>query len=218
MSLDRLEQATRDAMAVTDRPSLIIVRSHIGYGSPHKQDTSSAHGSPLGEDEVRLTKEAYGWDPDKHFYVPDEALAHWRRCCERGREQEAEWQQRFDAYSEAYPDRAKLLQMIDAGQMPDGWDADLPRFSPDDKPVATRKASGDVIQWAAKAVPHLVGGSADLSTSNNTDIEGGGDVEKGSYGGRNLRFGVREHAMGAIINGLALHGLRAYGGDLPDVL
>ena len=211
MSLDRLEQATRDAMAVTDRPSLIIVRSHIGFGSP-KQDSSAAHGSPLGEDDVRLTKEAYGWDPDKHFYVPDEALAHFRRCCERGRELEAEWQQRFDVYSEADPDRAKLLQMIDAGEMPDGWDADLPRFSPDDKPVATRKASGDVIQWAAKAVPHLVGGSADLSTSNNTDIEGGGDVEKGSYGGRNLRFGVREHGMGAITNGLGLHGFRAYGG------
>ncbi len=214
MSLDRLEQATRDAMAVEDRPSLILVRSHIGYGSPHKQDTSSAHGSPLGEDEVRLTKEAYGWDPDKHFYVPEEALAHFRECCERGGEFESEWQERFDAYAQAKPEQAKLLDMI-AGptpELPDGWEKDLPRFDPSDDPVATRKASGDVIQWAAKAIPQLVGGSADLSTSNNTDIEGAGDVEKGQYDGRNLRFGVREHAMGAVVNGLGLHGFRAYGG------
>ena len=212
MSLDRLEAATREAMAVEDRPSLVIVRSHIGYGSPNKQDTSSAHGSPLGEDEIRLTKEAYGWDPDKQFYVPEEALAHFRKSCERGREFESEWQQRFDAYREAFPDQAQLLETIDAGEMPDGWDKDLPRFSPDDDPLATRAASGKVIQWAAAAVPHLVGGSADLATSNNTDIDDGGDVEKGSYGGRNLRFGVREHAMGAITNGLCLHGFRAYGG------
>jgi transketolase len=212
MSLDRLEQATRDAMAVEDRPSLVIVRSHIGYGSPNKQDTSGAHGSALGEDEVRLTKEAYGWDPDKNFYVPEEALAHFRKSCQRGREVESEWQRRFDAFRGAFPDQAKLLETIDAGESPEGWDRDLPRFSPDDKPVATRAASGKVIQWAAAALPQLVGGSADLATSNNTDIEGGGDVQKGSYGGRNLRFGVREHAMGAIVNGLGLHGFRAYGG------
>ncbi|MGH2868095.1 MAG: transketolase [Solirubrobacteraceae bacterium] len=212
MSLDRLEQATRDAMAVEERPSLVVVRSHIGYGSPNKQDTSGAHGSPLGDDEVRLTKEAYGWDPDKQFYVPEEALAHFRMCCERGREFESEWEQRFAAYREAAPDQAQLLETIDAGEMPDGWDADLPRFGSDGDPVATRKASGEVIQWAAAAVPHLIGGSADLATSNNSDIEDGGDVEKGSYGGRNLRFGVREHGMGAITNGLCLHGLRAYGG------
>jgi transketolase len=212
MSLDRLETATREAMAVEDRPSLVIVRSHIGYGSPNKQDTSSAHGSPLGDDEIRLTKEAYGWDPDKRFYVPEEALAHFRESCERGREFESQWQQRFDAYREAFPDQAGLLETIDAGEMPEGWDADLPRFGSDGDPVATRKASGEVIQWAAAAVPHLIGGSADLSTSNNTDIDDGGDVEKGSYGGRNLHFGVREHGMGAITNGLCLHGFRAYGG------
>jgi transketolase len=212
MSPERLEQATRVAMAVEDRPSLILVRSHIGFGSPHKQDTSSAHGSPLGEDEVRLTKEAYGWDPDKHFYVPEEALANFRRCCERGRTTEAEWQTRFDAYARDFPEQAKLLETIDAGELPDGWDADLPRFDPGDAPIATRVASGKSIQWAAKQIPFLVGGSADLATSNNTDIEGGGDVEKGSYGGRNLRFGVREHAMGAIVNGLTLHGFRAFGG------
>ena len=212
LSVERLEQAAHTAMEVQDRPSLIIVRSHIGYGSPHKQDSSAAHGSALGEDEVRLTKEAYGWDPDKHFYVPDEALAHFRRCCQRGSDFESEWQQRFDAYRDAFGAEADALEMIAAGRLPDGWDADLPRFSPDDKPVATRKASGDVIQWAAKAIPQLIGGSADLSTSNDTDIEGGGDVERGTYGGRNLHFGVREHAMGAIVNGLTLQGFRTFGG------
>jgi transketolase len=212
LSPDRLEQATRAAMAVEDRPSLILVRSHIGFGSPHKQDTSGAHGSALGEDEVRLTKEAYGWDPDRHFYVPEEALANFRRCCERGRETEAEWQTRFGAYAEEFPEQAKLLQTIAAGRLPDGWDTDLPRFDPSDDPVATRVASGKSIQWAAQRIPFLIGGSADLATSNNTDIEGGGEVEKGAYAGRNLRFGVREHAMGAIVNGLTLHGFRAFGG------
>jgi transketolase len=211
LSVERLEDATRAAMAVEDRPSLIIVRSHIGFGSPHKQDTSSAHGSPLGEDEVRLTKEAYGWDPDKHFYVPPEALAHFRESCSRGREFEAEWDNRFRAYKDAFPAEADQLEMIDAGGMPDGWDAGVPKFSPDDKPIATRKASEHAIQWAAEAVPHLIGGSADLANSTLTDIENGGDVQKDAYGGRNLRFGVREHAMGAIVNGLGLEGFRAFG-------
>ena len=211
LSVENLERATHEAMAVEDRPSLIIVQSHIGFGSPNKQDTSSAHGSPLGEEEVRLTKEAYGWDPDKQFYVPEEALEHFRRCCARGQEFESEWQSRFDAYREAFPEQADLLQLIDRGGMPDGWDADVPRFDPGDKPIATRKASEAAIQWAAKAVPHLIGGSADLASSTNTDIEGAGDVQKDSYDGRNLRFGVREHGMGAIVNGLALHGFRAYG-------
>jgi transketolase len=212
LSVERIEQATREAMSVEDRPSLIIVQSHIGYGAPHKQDTSEAHGSPLGEDEVRLAKEAYGWDPDKQFYVPEEALAHFRQSCERGKELEADWKERFDAYRNAFPDKAAQLEMIDAGAMPDGWDADgLPEFDPGADPIATRKASEKVIQWAAERVPHLIGGSADLATSTNTDIADGGDVEKGAYGGRNLRFGVREHGMGAIVNGLGLHGFRAFG-------
>jgi transketolase len=211
MSLERLERATRDAMSIEDRPSLIVVRSHIGYGSPHKQDTSAAHGSPLGEEEVRLTKQAYGWDPDKHFYVPEEALAHFRECCGRGREFEAEWQQRFDAYRQQFPDKASLLEMIHEGGMPDGWDRDPPRFDPGDDPIATRKASQHAIQWAAKTVPHLVGGSADLATSTLTDIDEGASVEKGAYGGRNIHYGVREHGMGAITNGLGLQGFRAFG-------
>ncbi|HUO75007.1 MAG TPA: transketolase [Solirubrobacteraceae bacterium] len=211
LSVGTLEAATRTAMAVDDRPSLIIVRSHIGFGSPHKQDTSAAHGSPLGEDEVRLAKEAYGWDPDKHFYVPSEALAHFRRSCERGRELESEWEERFRSYQDAFPEQAALLETIGAGGVPDGWDADVPTFSPDEGTIATRKASEKAIQWAANAVPNLIGGSADLASSTNTDIAGGGDVQKGSYAGRNLRFGVREHGMGAIVNGLGLHGFRAFG-------
>ena len=206
-------------MAVEDRPSLIIVRSHIGYGSPHKQDTSSAHGSPLGEDEVRLTKESYGWDPDKHFYVPDEALAHFRECCQRGREFQSEWDERFDAYREAVPRGGEAARARSTpSELPEGWDADLPRFDPGDKPIATRKASEAAIQWAAARVPSLIGGSADLATSTNTDIADGGDVEKGTYGGRNLRFGVREHGMGAIVNGLGLARLPCLRRDVPDVL
>ena len=213
LSLERLESAAREGMAVEDRPTLVIVRSHIGYGSPHKQDTSAAHGSPLGEDEVRLTKEAYGWDPDQRFYVPDEALRHFRQQTrERGAEVQTEWQERFDAYEREFPQEAALLQGINAGRLPAGWDAELPRFDPNTDPIATRKASGEAIQWAAARIPQLIGGSADLASSNNTDIEGADDIQKGAYGGRNIRYGVREHAMGAITNGLGLHGLRAYGG------
>jgi transketolase len=208
--LAQVEEATRAAMAVEDRPSLVIVRSHIGFGSPNKVDTSSAHGSPLGDDEVRATKEAYGWDPDKKFFVPDEALARFRECCERGRELEEEWNERFAAYRDADAERAELFDLIQSGGLPRGWDAGLPRFEVGES-MATRKASGAAVQWAAKAVPFLVGGAADLASSTNTDIEDAEDVTRDNYGGRNLRFGVREHAMGAITNGLALHGLRAYG-------
>ena len=212
LSLDRLEHAARNAMAVEDRPSLILVRSHIGYGSPNKHDSFKSHGSPLGEDEVRLTKEFYGWDPDKHFYVPDEALAHFRRAVERGREHEQEWDAKFQAYRAEFPREAELVDQIRAGVPPAGWDADgPPRFDPSDKPMATRKASEAAIQWAAARVPQLIGGSADLAPSTNTDIDGGGDVGPGEFAGRNLRFGVREHGMGAIVNGLALSGFRAFG-------
>jgi transketolase len=207
-----LEAATREAMEVEDRPSLVIVQTHIGAGSPNKQDTTKAHGSPLGEDEVRLTKEAYGWDPDQHFYVPDDALAHFRECCERGAELQEEWNELFDRYREEHPDKAALFEALGRGEMPDGFEEGLPRFDADPKGMATRAASGKVIQWAAKQVPHLVGGSADLASSNNTNIDDGGDVTPGDFSGRNLHFGVREHGMGAIVNGLGLQGLRAYGG------
>ena len=210
--LDGLEAAVRAAQQVEDRPSLIIVRTHIGIGSPHKQDTKAAHGSPLGEEEVRLTKEAYDWPADREFYVPDEALAHFRECVGRGREQEVEWDERMGAYRDQHPDLAAELERIFAGRLPDGWDADIPRFGVDEGMVATRKSSQRVIQWAAAHVPELVGGSADLASSNLNTIEDGGDVGPGEYSGRNLHFGVREHGMAAILNGLNLHYLRAFGG------
>jgi transketolase len=211
LSLERLEEATQAAMTEAERPSLVILRSHIGFGSPHKQDTPSAHGSPLGEEEVRLTKEAYGWDPDKHFYVPDEALKHFRGCVERGAELQSEWQKRFDDYAESHPELASELGRLFRGELPPGWDSEVPRFHASGTMTATRKSSHTVLQWAASHVPELVGGSADLATSTLTVVDDGGDVERGQYAGRNIHFGVREHAMGAVVNGLTLHYLRAFG-------
>ena len=211
IGLDNLERATREAMEVEDRPSLIIVRTHIATGAPHKQDTAGAHGSPLGEDEVRLTKEAYGWPPDEHFYVPEEALSHFRECLQRGEEWESEWNERMDSYRADHPDLYAELTRLFSRRRPEGWDDEVPRFPVDTGMVATRKSSNQVIQWAAKRVPELVGGSADLAPSTLTLIEDADSVERGSYGGRNLHFGIREHAMGAIVNGLNLHYFRAYG-------
>ncbi len=210
LSTETLERAATAATDEESRPSLVIVRSHIGFGSP-LQDTSKAHGSPLGEDNVRITKENYGWDPDAQFLVPDEVLEHFREAAgTRGGEAEAAWDGRMSALREAEPDVAGEFDNFVAGRMPEGFDADPPRFDAGES-MATRKASGAAIQWAAAAVPQLVGGAADLSTSTNTDIDGSGDVEAGAYGGRNLRFGVREHGMGAIVNGLTAHGFRGYG-------
>jgi transketolase len=209
LSVETLESATREAMAVEDRPSFILVRSHIGYGSP-LQDTSKAHGSPLGDENVRETKEFYGWEPDAQFLVPEEALAHFREVCDRGREQNEDWDRRFGDYRESHPDEAGTFEDMVNGNMPENFDADPPRFEAGES-MATRKASGKAVQWAAAAVPFLTGGAADLATSTNTDIEGAGDVERDHYEGRNLRFGVREHGMGAIVNGLTIHGLRGYG-------
>jgi transketolase len=211
MSLERLESATHTAIAESERPSLIVVRSHIGFGSPHKQDTSAAHGSPLGEEEVRLTKEVYGWDPDKHFFVPEDALKHFRQCVERGAELESEWQAKFDAYAQEHPELASPLQRMIRGELPTGWDVEVPRFHASGTMTATRKSSHEVLQWAAAQVPELVGGSADLSPSTLTTIDDAAEVERGQYAGRNLDFGVREHAMGAIVNGLTVHYLRGYG-------
>jgi transketolase len=213
ISPDNLVEAANRAKDVADKPSLIICRTHIGYGSPNKQDSIKAHGSALGEDEVRLTKEAYGWDPDKHFFVPDEALEHWRGAAKERAKAQAEWETRFEAYSAAEPELAAELQrIVGLGGVPGGWDKEPLSFSADDKPIATRAASGKTIQWVAAGVPELVGGSADLASSNNTEITDGGEVTTGEFAGRNLHFGVREHAMGAIVNGLGLHGFRAFGG------
>src|SRR5919198_1348050 len=206
IGLERLEEAVQTAQGVTDRPSLIVVRTHIAPGSPNKQDTHEAHGAPLGEGEIRLTKEAYGWPSQEPFFIPDEALGHFREAVERGNELYAEWQQRF----ESHPDHAQIERML-SRRLPDGWDADVPRLGPDAGMIATRKASNEVIQWAASKVPELVGGSADLAPSTLTLIKDGGDVQAGSYGARNLHFGIREHGMGAIVNGMVLSGFRAFG-------
>jgi transketolase len=218
LSLDRLAGAAAAARDVVDRPSIVIVRSHIGYGSPHKQDSFKAHGSPLGEEEVALTKERYGWDPDAHFLVPDEALAHFRETIPRGKELVADWTERLDAYRAAEQEAYEELALVVERRLPDGWDRDVPKFRPEDGMIATRKASQKVIQWAAAGVPQLVSGSADLEPSTLTVIEDGGFVERGDYAGRNVHYGVREHGMGAIVNGLNLHGLRAFGSTFFNFL
>jgi transketolase len=210
--LDALDDAIRGAKRVTDRPSLIMVRTHIGWGSPHKQDSTEAHGAPLGAEEVKLTKQNLGWSSLEPFYVPEEALAHWRRARERGTRLEAEWRKKWDAYRKAHPDLAAELDRRLAGKLPDGWDAALPEFGPKDA-QATRAASGNVINALAPKLPELIGGSADLAGSNNTDIKSAGSFSAAQRAGRNFHFGVREHGMGAILNGIALHrGFIAYGG------
>ncbi len=206
IGLERMQEAVQAAQEETGRPSMIILRTHIAPGSPNKQDTHEAHGAPLGEDEIRLTKQAYDWPSEEPFFIPDEALAHFRESVDRGRELQEEWQERFDA-----SDQRDELQRILERRLPDGWDADVPKKGPDAGMIATRKASNEVIQWAAAQVPELVGGSADLAPSTLTLIDGGGSVEAGDYSGRNFHFGIREHGMGAIVNGLNLMGLRAFG-------
>jgi transketolase len=218
LSVETLERATEEAKTADDRPSLVIVRSHIGYGAPNKQDTYQAHGSPLGEEEVKLTKDVYGWPDDKTFYVPDEAREPFKAAAERGRQLVEVWEQQLDAFREADPDAAAELDLVIQRRLPEGWKSDLPRFNPDDGNVATRKASHQVIQWAAAHVPQLVSGSADLEPSTLTEIDGGGSVERGDYSGRNVHYGVREHGMGAIVNGLVLHGLRAFGSTFFNFL
>jgi transketolase len=210
LDLDRIEAAVR-AAEEDDRPSLIVVRTHIAPGSPNKQDTHGAHGAPLGEEEIRLTKQAYGWPSEEPFFIPEEALERFRECVPRGEELESAWRERFEAYRGEHADLAAELERILRRGLPEGWDAEVPRKGPDAGMIATRKASQDVIQWAAAQVPELVGGSADLAPSTLTLIDGGGDVERDAYEGRNLHFGIREHGMGAIVNGLVLHGLRAFG-------
>jgi len=203
--LGALDAALAAARRVADRPSLVIARTHIAYGSPHKQDTPEAHGAPLGEDEVKLTKQRLGWPSLEPFHVPAEALAHWRLARERGARLEAEWSKKYDAYRQAYPALAAELERRLAGRLADGWDEALPTFAPGEA-QATRVASGRVLNAIAPKLPELIGGSADLATSTNVVFKNGGDVAAGTWGARNVHFGVREHGMGAILNGLALHG------------
>ncbi|MFQ5846280.1 MAG: transketolase [Candidatus Methylomirabilales bacterium] len=209
--LELLDRAIATAQKETDRPSLIIVDSHIAYGAPTKQDTSGAHGEPLGEEEIRLTKRRYGWPPDAQFLVPDEVAAHMHQAVERGHRWEEEWNQRLAAYVEAHPDLAAEWRLMQGGQLPEGWDRDIPSFPADRKGLAGREAGGKVLNAIAGHVPWLIGGSADLAPSTKTRIVDGGDFQKGSYGGRNFHFGIREHAMGAILNGMTLCKIRPFG-------
>jgi transketolase len=203
--LDAIAAAIESGVGETSRPSLIRVRSHIGYGSPHRQDTSEAHGKPLGAEEVKLTKQFYGWPTEPDFFVPDEALAEFRRAIERGEEFESEWNDRFRKWAKANPaDAAEFERMLD-GELPPGWDKDIPVFTPKDS-LATRESASKAEAAIAARVWNLFGGSADLNESTFTNVSGGGDFEKGNYGGRNLHFGIREHAMSSILNGIALHG------------
>ncbi|OQB26355.1 MAG: Transketolase [Chloroflexi bacterium ADurb.Bin180] len=211
--IEQLTRALETARFQHDQPSLIIARTHIAYGSPHKQDSAAAHGAPLGADEVRRTKEALGWPPDSHFWVPPEALAHFRLARECGAEGQRMWEQRLAEYRGAYPELASEWDRRQRGELPKDWEAALPFFGDATATVSTREASGQVLNSLASLVPELVGGSADLAPSNNTYLKGEGEFSATTPQGRNLHFGVREHAMGAILSGLAAHGgLRPYGG------
>ena len=213
-------RAIREAQA-DERPSLILCRTHIGFGSPHKQDNFSAHGDPLGEEELQGAKTTLGWPTMDKFYLPDDAVAFLRKAIDKGTQAEQEWQDRFAAYQKEFPTEAAEFEMIRAGQLPTNWAADLPRWKPSDKPTATRAAGGEVLNALAKNIPNIIGGSADLNPSTRTPLKGLGDFQPAGtvgpgtlgavggvwgYAGRNVAFGVREHAMGAAVNGMAAHG------------
>jgi len=204
--LPALNRAIDAAKAETSKPSLIIVRSHIGYGSPHKLDTAEAHGSPLGAEEITLTKQALGYPSQEPFYVAPEALRHWRDTAKRRATSQDDWNKRYTAYRAAHPELEKELQRRLRGELPAGWEDALPVFTAKDGNVASRAASGVVINAIAKKIPELIGGSADLASSTNTIIKGEPSFSAKNYGGRNLHFGIREHGMGSVMNGMSLHG------------
>jgi transketolase len=209
--LASIEQAIREAQSVTDRPSLISVKTTIGFGMP-TQGTRKAHSDAPGADAVRETKRALGWDEDKEFFIPEDALRHFREAIERGAREEREWNELVERYAREHETEGRAWQTLMQGELPEGWEEKLPTFE-NAKPMATRAASGEVINALAPVIPALVGGSADLGVSNNTDIKGGGDFEAGSYEGRILHFGIREHAMGAALTGMSLNGgIIPYGG------
>jgi transketolase len=212
--LDQLANAYRHALAVRDRPKMIIVDSHIGYGSPHRQDTKEAHGEALGEDEVKLTKRFYGWPEDAHFLVPEGVPEHFRDGMgKRGQQLREQWTALFSKYKAQYPDLADQHARMQQHQLPDQWDKDLPTFPADAKGVATRESSSKVLNALAENIPWLMGGAADLypSTKTRLTFDGAGDFEAGHYDARNFHFGIREHGMGAIVNGMTLSKIRAYG-------
>ena len=212
-NVDEIEIAIQSAQKSLDKPTLIITNTHIGFGSPNKQDTSEAHGSPLGEEEVKLSKKNLGWNYEETFFIPQEVKEHFKQVKVNGEKQEAEWQKLFDDYKKKYPEKAK--QFVEwmwtvNGRMGDEWKSKLPVFEDDGKKLATRAASGKVIEAIAPAIPNLIGGSADLTPSNNTRAKIYEDYSASNYKGRYIRYGVREHAMGSLMNGMAL-----YGGVIP---
>jgi transketolase len=212
--LESLRRALKVFRETGDRPTLIIVRSVIAYGSPHKANTHGAHGAPLGEEEVRLTKKVYGWPEDEHFYVPQEVREHFQAgICARSEKMHRQWSALLAEYGRKYPEPAAELDLIVRGELPKDWDAEIATFPADAKGMASRVSSGKALNQIAKRVPWLLGGSADLAPSNNTllSFEGAGEFSANNYAGRNFHFGIREHGMGAICNGMALCGLRAYG-------
>ncbi len=210
--LSAIDRALEAARAEAVRPSLIVLRTHIAFGSPNKQDTAAAHGAALGEEEVALTKKNLDWPSSDPFFVPDDALERWRKCVARGARLRDEWTHRLQAYRAAHPNDAVEFDRRISGHLPDGWDTALPTFE-EGKPVATRNASGKVLNALATRIPELIGGSADLAGSVKTDLTDAGSIAPGDASGRNIHFGVREHAMGAIMNGMALHGgTRPFGG------
>jgi len=211
--LAALDEAIEVAKRTTDRPSLIVCRTHIGFGSPNKQDTAKAHGEPLGAEEIKLTKQAYGWPSLEPFYVPPEDLAAWRAAGARGADRQREWDGRLAAYRAAFPGEAAELERRLRGELPAGWEEAIPSFTAENGAVASRAASGTVLNAIAARVPELIGGSADLAPSNNTVIKGAGTFSADDHAGRNFHFGIREHGMGGIMNGMALHGgVVPYGG------
>lgn len=211
--LDMLARSYDNFLKSKDRPTLIVVDSHIGYGSPHKQDSYEAHGEPLGEAEVKLVKKNYGWPEDAKFLVPDGVYDQFKNGVgKRGAEARAAWKAKFEEYKKQFPQLADQLNRMQSGRLPEGWDKDLPSFPADPKGMATRESSGKTLNILAKNIPWLIGGSADLAKSNKTNLtfEGAGDFYPNEYRGRNIHFGVREHAMGAIVNGMTLSKLRAF--------
>lgn len=208
--LQILARAIEIANKEKGRPSLIIVDSHIAYGAPTKQDTHGAHGSPLGEDEIKATKKFYGWDPEKKFFVPDEVKQYSQEIIKRGRKQNEEWNQLFAEYEKEYPELAAELKLIMNREMPKDWDCCIPKFEAGTK-ISGRAASSKVLNAIADHIPFMIGGSADLSPSTLTDIKSAKSFEKNNYSGRNLHFGIREHAMGSILNGISLSGLKTFG-------
>ena len=213
--------AIQEAQAEDRRPSLILCRTHIGYGSPKKQDTFASHGNPLGEDELQATKKALGWPTMDKFYLPQEAVNYFRQAIPHGSAAEDAWRRKFDAYQKAFPNDAAEFEQIMSGKLPDNWAADLPKWKATDKPIATRAAGGEALNALARRIPNIIGGSADLNPSTDTALKGMGDFQPAefggpgtqgavggewSYAGHNVAFGVREHAMGAAVNGMAAHG------------